>query len=74
MITAVEMTSEILNTTETGMTETEMTSQLPHTTVAVMTFTGSVIIISVALGVIIILLFCVKICQLREQKMLRKVK
>ena len=72
MMTATEMTSQMVNTTETVMTDTEMTSQLHKT--EVMTLTGSVIIITVALGVIIILLFCVKICQLRDQKMLRQVK
>ena len=56
------------------MTGTEMTTLTPETVspVAVMTVTESAMIISVAEGVIIILLSCVKACQLRERKMFRQ--
>ena len=37
-----------------------------------MTVTESAMIISVAVGVIIILICCVKACQLRERKMFRQ--
>ena len=60
--------------TGTEMTGTKMTSLSPKTIspVAVMTVTESAIIISVAVGVIIILLSCVKACQLRERKVFRQ--
>jgi hypothetical protein len=68
-MTVTEMTvTEMTGTEMTGteMTGTEMTTLPPETisAVAVMTGTESVIIISVAVGVIIMLLSCVKACQL----------
>ena len=56
------------------MTGTEMTTLTPETVspVAVMTVTESAMIISVAVGVIILLICCVKACQLRERKMFRQ--
>ena len=63
-----------MNNSGHEMTGTEMTTLTPETVspVAVMTVTESAMIISVAVGVIILLICCVKAWRLRERKMFRQ--